>query len=210
MWVNFSISENELLAYRDQIAKGQLKFPPRSQFDVSVIQADGSVYPQIGHIDFANPAFNTQTGTFLVRASFSNPDGLLRPGQFVRARVAGAIRPNAVLVPQRAVLQGSRSHFVWVIDKDGKARQRVVEVGSWHGDDWFIMDGLKAGEEIVVDGAIRVVPDAPLKISRAAPGADGGPGQGDGGGSGKSGDGAGGRQGGAGGPARQADSRPPR
>ncbi|CAM3786925.1 efflux RND transporter periplasmic adaptor subunit [Bordetella bronchialis] len=210
MWVNFSISENELLAYRDQIAKGQLKFPPRSQFDVSVIQADGSVYPQIGHIDFANPAFNTQTGTFLVRASFSNPDGLLRPGQFVRARVAGAIRPNAVLVPQRAVLQGSRSHFVWVIDKDGKARQRVVEVGSWHGDDWFIMDGLKAGEEIVVDGAIRVVPDAPLKISRAAPGADGGPGQGDGGGSGKSGDGDGGRQGGAGGPARQADSRPPR
>jgi membrane fusion protein (multidrug efflux system) len=168
MWVNFSISENEMLAYRDQIDKKQLRFPPRSQFDVSLILGDGSVYSKTGRIDFLNPAFSTQTGTFLVRASFSNPDGVLRPGQFVRARVAGAVRPNAVLVPQRAVLQGSKSHFVWVIDKQGKARQRVVEVGSWHGDDWFITDGLKPGEQIVVDGAIRVAADTPLKITHAA------------------------------------------
>ncbi|HTJ98175.1 MAG TPA: efflux RND transporter periplasmic adaptor subunit, partial [Bordetella sp.] len=169
MWVNFSISENEMLAYRDQIGKGQLTFPPRNSFDVAVILADGSVYPQTGRIDFTNPAFNTQTGTFLVRASLSNKDGVLRPGQFVRARVSGAVRPNAVLVPQRAVLQGSKSHFVWVVDKDGKARQRVVEVGSWHGDDWFITDGLKPGETIVVDGAIRVAPDMPLKITSTIP-----------------------------------------
>jgi membrane fusion protein (multidrug efflux system) len=169
MWVNFSISENEMLAYRDQIAKGQLRFPPMQQFDVQVLLADGSQFPGTGRIDFTNPAFSTQTGTFLVRASFANPNGVLRPGQFVRARVAGAVRPNAILVPQRAVLQGSKSHFVWVIDKDSRARQRVVEVGSWQGDNWFITDGLKAGERIVVDGAIRVVPDTPLKISEAAP-----------------------------------------
>jgi membrane fusion protein (multidrug efflux system) len=167
MWVNFSISENEMLAYRDQIAKGQLRFPPRNDFTITVVLADGSVFPQVGHIDFANPAFNTQTGTFLVRASFSNPDGVLRPGQFVRARVGGAVRPGAVLVPQRAVLQGAKSHFVWVVDKDAKARQRVVEVGSWHGDEWFITEGLKPGEQIVVDGAIRVVADTPLKITQA-------------------------------------------
>ncbi|CDY75721.1 Membrane fusion protein of RND family multidrug efflux pump [Caballeronia glathei] len=175
MWVNFSVSENELLSYRDQEAKGLIKFPPNRDFEVAVILADGSVFPDRGHINFTNPAFNTQTGTFLVRASFANPQGVLRPGQFVRARVSGAVRPNAILVPQRAVLQGSKSHFVWVVDKDSKAHQRVVEVGTWNGDDWFINDGLKPGERIVVDGALRVVADAPLKISEAPPQAAGGP-----------------------------------
>jgi membrane fusion protein (multidrug efflux system) len=167
MWVNFSISENELLGYRDQIAKKQLIFPASNDFEVSVVLADGTLYPSRGHINFANPAFNTQTGTFLVRASFENPTGSLRPGQFVRARVSGAIRPNAILVPQRAVLQGAKSHFVWVVDNESKAHERVVETGEWHGDDWFITEGLKSGERVVVDGAIRVVADTPLKITGA-------------------------------------------
>nr|WP_175198255.1 efflux RND transporter periplasmic adaptor subunit [Paraburkholderia caffeinitolerans] len=164
MWVNFSISENQQLRYRDQVSSGQLRFPANNAFSVSLQLADGSTYKGHGNIDFANPAFNTETGTFLVRAVFANPDGTLRPGQFVRARISGAIRPNAILVPQRAVLQGAKSHFVWVVGKDGKARQRVVEVGEWHGDDWFILDGLKDGERVVVDGAIRVVADTPVKI----------------------------------------------
>lgn len=165
MWVNFSISENELLRYRDQITKGQLRFPPDNQFDVTVILADGSVYPKQGRIDFTNPAFSSETGTFLVRAVFDNPKGTLRPGQFVRARVSGAVRPNALLVPQRAVLQGAKSHFVWVVEADNKPHQRVVEVGEWHGDDWFITDGLRSGERVIVDGAIRVSADAQLKIT---------------------------------------------
>jgi membrane fusion protein, multidrug efflux system len=176
MWVNFSISENELLRYRDQVEKKQLIFPPNRDFVVTVILADGTVYPEQGHVDFTNPAFSTQTGTFLVRASFANPTGSLRPGQFVRAKVSGATRPNAILVPQRAVLQGAKSHFVWVVDKDGKAQQRVVETGEWHGDDWFITDGLNPGDRVVVDGAIRVVADAPLKITGApAPASDASP-----------------------------------
>ncbi|WP_353554118.1 efflux RND transporter periplasmic adaptor subunit [Paraburkholderia terrae] len=170
MWVNFSISENELLRYRDQVAKGLLRFPPNNQFDVTVIEADGSVYPQQGRIDFTNPAFSQETGTFLVRATFANPKGTLKPGQFVRAKVSGAVRPNAVLVPQRAVLQGAKSHFVWVLDQDSKPHQRVIEVGDWHGDDWFVNEGLKAGERVVVDGAIRVSSDAHIKVVSAAPG----------------------------------------
>lgn len=169
MWVNFSVSENEMLTYRDEIKKGQLRFPPDNQFQASVVLADGTVYPGAGRINFTNPAFSTKTGTFLVRATFSNPQGVLRPGQFVTARVSGAVRPNSILVPQRAVLQGSKSHFVWVVDKDSKGHDRVVEVGDWHGDDWFIVDGLKAGERVVVDGAIRVVADTPLKINVAPP-----------------------------------------
>jgi membrane fusion protein (multidrug efflux system) len=106
-----------------------------------------------------------------VRAVFDNPKGTLRPGQFVKARVSGATRPNAMLVPQRAVLQGAKSHFVWVVDKDSKAHQRVVEVGDWHGDDWFVSAGLKPGERIVVDGALRVIADRPLNIVKGAPAA---------------------------------------
>lgn len=169
MWVNFSISENEMLKRRDEIAKGKLRFPPNDEFVVTLVLADGTEFPQRGRINFANPAFSTDTGTFLVRAVFDNPKGTLRPGQFVRARVSGATRPGAVLVPQRAVLQGAKSHYVWVVDNESKAHQRVVEVGEWHGDDWFVTDGLKAGERVVVDGAIRVAPDTPLKIVPGAP-----------------------------------------
>ncbi|CAB3762398.1 efflux RND transporter periplasmic adaptor subunit [Paraburkholderia humisilvae] len=171
IWVNFSISENELLRYREQIKKGQLIFPTDNKFDVKVILADGSTYPDVGHIDFTNPAFSSETGTFLVRAVFANPKGVLRPGQFVRARVSGAVRPNAILVPQSAVQQGSKSHFVWVLDKESKPHQRVVEVGDWHGDDWFITQGLQTGERVIVDGAIRVNTDSQIKVvGTAAPG----------------------------------------
>ena len=169
MWVNFSISENELLRYREQVTRGLLRFPPDNMFDVTVILADGSVYPQQGRIDFTNPAFSSETGTFLVRAVFANPAGTLKPGQFVRAKVSGAVRPNAILVPQRAVLQGAKSHFVWVLDKDSKPHQRVIDVGDWHGDDWFVNEGLKTGERVVVDGAIRVSSDSTIKVVSAPP-----------------------------------------
>ena len=127
--------------------------------------ADGSVYPQRGRISFADPSYSKETGTFLVRATFANPEGALKPGQFVRVNMLGATRPNAILVPQRAVQQGAKSHFVWVAGKDGKAEQRAVEAGEWSGDDWVINQGLLAGEQVVVDGAIRVIPGAQLKIT---------------------------------------------
>jgi membrane fusion protein (multidrug efflux system) len=164
MWVNFSVSENELLKYRTELKNGQLKFPPNNEFEVEVVLGDGTVVPNRGHVNFIAPTFSKETGTFLIRTEIANPKGILRPGQFVRARVLGAVRPHAILVPQRAVLQGAKSHYVWVIDKDGKARERVVDVGDWHGDDWFVDQGLNPGERIVVDGAIRVAAGIPLKI----------------------------------------------
>jgi membrane fusion protein (multidrug efflux system) len=169
MWVNFSMSENELLKFRAERAKGQLIFPPNSEFDVQVVLGDGSVFPQHGRISFVDPSFSKETGTFLIRTVVANPEGKLRPGQFVRAKVMGATRPNAILVPRRAVLQGAKGQYVWVIDKEGKARERAVEAAEWHGDEMFITQGLQAGERTVVDGAIRVAPGAPLKIVAQAP-----------------------------------------
>ena len=165
MWVNFSVSENEQLRQRESVSKGQITLPPNQSFEVEVVLADGSVFQNRGKISFADPSFSKETGTFLVRATFANPRGTLKPGQFVRVHVLGATRPGAILVPQRAVQQGAKSHFVWVVGKDGKAEQRVIETGAWSGNDWVIEQGLRAGEQVVVDGAIRVAPGAPLKIT---------------------------------------------
>ena len=145
MWVNFSLSENELKSYRDQIAKGQIRPPKDQNYVIEIVQVDGSIFPQTGRITFADPSFNAQTGTFLIRASVNNPKGVLRPNQYVRARMNGAIRPNAIVVPQQAVQQGAKGHFVWVVNKEDKAEARPVVVGDWIGNDWFINEGLNAG-----------------------------------------------------------------
>jgi membrane fusion protein (multidrug efflux system) len=164
MWVNFSLSENEIQTFREQERKGLLRLPKGGNFVVEIILVDGSLYPHTGRITFADSSFNPQTGTFLLRASVDNPKGILRPNQYVRVRLKGAIRPNAILVPQRAIQQGSKGHFVWVVDKDGKAEARPVSVGNWEGDEWFVFEGLKAGERVVVDGAQLLSPGLPLTV----------------------------------------------
>jgi membrane fusion protein (multidrug efflux system) len=164
IWVNFSLSENEWQRWRDEISNGKIIPPADKNYIVEIILVDGSIFPYTGKITFAAPSYNSQTGTFLLRASVENPDGILRPNQFVRVRLKGAVRPKAILVPLRAVQQGSKGHFVWVIGKDDTAEPRPVVAGDWHGTDWFIAEGLKPGERIVVDGGMTVRPGAPVKI----------------------------------------------
>ncbi len=173
VWVNFTLSENDLLGIRSEQQKGRLRLPPKESYEVEVVLADGSVYPRKGRITFANADYNTQTGTFLLRATLPNPEGALRPGQFVRVRVLGAVRTNAILVPQQAVLQGAKGHFVMVVDKEGKAQIRGVQVGQWYGDDWFITAGLQTGDVVVTDGVARLSPGAAVKVVDASAKADG-------------------------------------
>jgi membrane fusion protein (multidrug efflux system) len=164
MWVYFSISENDMLKYRDEIAKGLLKFPPNEDFEVQLVLADGSIFPEKGRVTFTAPLFSKETGTFLVRAVLDNPQGLLRPGQFVRVQAIGATRPNAIAVPQQAVIQTAKGHAVYVV-KEGKAELRNVEAGQWEGNEgWFISSGLKPGEEVVVVGTNKLREGAPVKI----------------------------------------------
>jgi membrane fusion protein (multidrug efflux system) len=169
MWINFSISENEMQRLRNEVKAGRLRMPESRSFVVEIELVDGSIFPHKGRITFADPSYNPQTGTFLIRASVENPDGVLRPNQFVRTRLVGAVRPNAIIVPQRAVQQGGKGHFVWVVTKAGKAEQRPVEVGDWYGDDWFIAQGLAAGDQVVVDGGLRLGPEAPVKATPYVP-----------------------------------------
>lgn len=165
VWVNFSLSENDVLAFRGQTKKGLLRIPKDGAYQVEVVLADGSVFPNKGRITFADAEYNQQTGTFLVRGTVPNPDALLRPGQFVRVRLLGAMRPNAILVPQQAVLQGAQGHFVWIVDKEGKAQIRNVEVGPWNGNDWFIDSGLARGDTVVTDGVMRLSSGGAVKIA---------------------------------------------
>ena len=170
IWVDFSISEDEMLSIREQKKSGQLRTPEATALEVKLVLADGSVYPQTGRIFFADANYSTETGTFLLRATFSNPDGDLRPGQFVRVRIEGSTRPDAVLIPQKAVLQGAQGHFVWIVDQEGKAQVRGVEVGSWQGDNWFITKGLARGDHVITDGLVRLSKGTPVKIVTGAGG----------------------------------------
>ena len=154
MWVNFSLSENQLLDMRNQKAKGTLAWPRTEDILVDLVLPNGAVYPHPAKVTFTAPSFDPSTGTFLVRGTFDNPDALLRPNQYVTARVKGFSRPNAILVPQRAVHQADQGHFVWVIEKDNLAMPRPVVVGDWLGADWFITEGLKPGEKVIVDGLV--------------------------------------------------------
>jgi len=165
MWVNFSLSENEYLRVQNDIRDGRLKLPPDMNLIVEIVQPDGSVFPFTGKITFADPSYNSQTGTFLIRATVDNPKGVLRPNQYVRARLKGAVRPNAILVPQRAVQQGAKGHFAWVLNSQGKAEQRPLVVGDWRGDSWFVNEGLKPGDQLVVDGGQRLSPGATVIVA---------------------------------------------
>ena len=167
MWVNFSLSENEFQRVQNDIKAGRLRLPPENSMTVEVVQPDGSLFPFTGKITFADPSYNSQTGTFLIRATVDNPKGVLRPNQYVRARLRGATRLNAILVPQRAVQQGANGHFAWVVDKDKTVEQRPVMVGDWYENNWFINEGLNAGDQLVVDGGMRLSPGVTAIVVQA-------------------------------------------
>lgn len=172
MWVNFGIPDTEQARLSKEAAEGKLKLP--KNFEVELRLADGSLYARKGKLDFADVRISPTTGTREARAELPNPDGVLRPGQFVRVILRGATRPNAVTVPQRAVLQGPQGKFVYVIDEKGAAQPRPVEAGQWAGDDWIISAGLKGGERVIVDGVMKIGPGAPVQVAEkpaAAPAA---------------------------------------
>ena len=162
MWVEFSVSENQLFKSRADRSSGLVKAPKGKEYEVEIEMADQSIYPYRGKITFADASLSEETGTFLIRAEIPNPEKMLRPGQFVRARLHGGLRPQAILVPQRAVQQAAQGSFVWVIE-EGKTKFQPVKTGPWHGDDWFIEAGLEGGEQVVVDGALTIRPGIEVK-----------------------------------------------
>ncbi|HSD60148.1 MAG TPA: efflux RND transporter periplasmic adaptor subunit, partial [Burkholderiales bacterium] len=165
IWVNFSVSQNQMAASTEKVAKGQLHMPKNQDFDVELVLPGSKPYSKLGKINFADPSFSQDTGSFLVRASLPNPKAELRPGMFVTAILKGAVRPDAIVVPQLAVQQGSNGHLVYVVKQDGTAEVRPVVVGDYVGEkDIVIVTGLHGGDRVVVDGVLKVVAGQPVKI----------------------------------------------
>ena len=181
IWIPFAISENEQLSLNRAVGEGRLTLPKDGAYDVTVKLADGTVIPRRGRINFADTRINPSTGTFEMRAELPNADGVLKPGQFVRVSLAGAVRNKALTVPQIAVLDGAQGKFVYVADrdKDGKdvAAARPVTLGDWVSMDganlWVVETGIKPGDKVIVDGLTKLHPGAPIKLGAGGPPATG-------------------------------------
>ncbi len=179
IFINFGIPDNDQAKLRKDIESGALTLPAGGKFEVQVRLGDGSAFGKTGKLDFSDVRINPATGMSDARAELPNPDTLLRPGQFVKVRLTGAVRKGAVKVPQRAVLEGPAGKFVYVVsagDKGGeKADARPVDVGEWAGDAWVIRSGLKAGDRVITDGVMKIGPGAPVSVAAPGSAPPGGP-----------------------------------
>ena len=168
IWVNFGISDNEAAEFAKEVQAGRVVMAKSGQFEVALKRADGSLYERTGKLNFSDVRVTTTTGTREARAELPNPQGALRPGEFVRVILRGATRPNALTVPQRAVLEGPQGKFVYIVDQNGTAQPRPIEVGDWAGDAWIVNKGVQPGDKVIVEGLMKLGPGAPVRIADAA------------------------------------------
>jgi len=157
LWVRFSLSEAEYATVRNNDGK---------DLDVKLETADGKPYPDKARLNFTSSTVDAATGTVQMRAEVPNPRLGLLPGQFVRVKVVAGTR-QAIVVPQTAVMQNEGGRFVWILS-DGKAVQRTIRTGSWLGGDWIVLEGLKAGDAVIVDNLVRLRPNAPVAAKKAS------------------------------------------
>lgn len=178
MYVNFSLSDNEQLQMKSEAQAGSLIMPKDGQFTVELTLANGSPYGTSGVLNFSETRVNRETGSIESRAEFANPAAALLPGQFVRVNLIGAQRPNAITVPQRAVVDGPMGKFVYAVgkDKEGKpvAEPHPITVGEWVSlgqgqNEWVVKSGLKSGDTIIVEGLAKLYPGAAVHVGTDAP-----------------------------------------
>ena len=162
VYINFSQSSSDLLKTRRDIAQGTLEVPELERIMVSLELEDGSIYEHEGHLDFFSYSIDQDTGTLAVRAEFPNPDQILVPGQFVRAKLMAGVRPDSILVPQRAVQLSPQSASVMVVNENNQVEVRSVQLGELSNGFWRIASGLKGGERVIVDGLQKIAPGAPV------------------------------------------------
>jgi membrane fusion protein (multidrug efflux system) len=188
IYVNFGMSEAEQTRLRKEMQAGKLVLPKDNRFEVSIRFEDGTTYQRAGRLMFTDVRVNNSTGTSDARAEIPNPAGEVRPGQFVRAVLKGAQRPDAITVPQRAVMESPQGKMVYIYTPGKNAGEHVamprpVTVGEWTGKDWIITSGLNAGDKVIVDGLAKIFfpgapvqegdPNAPPAASAPGKGADG-------------------------------------
>ena len=164
IYVDFPIAEADYLhlAPRIRLDRASRLEDTRPWFDL--VLADGSTFPHKGRVTFVERAVELKTGTITVRAAFPNPDRILRPGQFGRVRGVIETRANAVLVPHRAVQEQQGARVVLVVDPAGKVALKPVKLDERVDDSFIVIEGLRPGERVIVDGVQKVRPGMHVKV----------------------------------------------
>lgn len=155
--MRFKVSESEYLGYRNRKDRTSMSAIP-----LEIILADGTVHPFPGHIQNTVNQVDQKTGTLELQATFPNPRHNILPGQFGRVRFRNEERRGALLVPQRAVQETQGLQSVYLVGPDNKVLAQNVVPGDRIGDRWIITQGLKAGDRVIVEGAMKVRPGAPV------------------------------------------------
>ena len=176
IYVNFTQSTTDVLRLRKAVESGQYKRAGGDGASVRVVLEDGSVYGSVGKLLFTDLSVDPSSGQVTLRAELPNPAGLLLPGMYVRVRIEQAQAEAGIVVPQQAVTRGSTGDTVMVVGADGKVAPRPVKIGASVDGQWVVLDGLKTGEQVMVDGFQKLRGNAPVKAvpwNPAAPGAAG-------------------------------------
>lgn len=151
IWVRFSFSDNEVARFGGHLNE-------KNVHRVRMVLPDGSEYQQEGKINFAASKIDPLLGTQQLRATFENTDQRILPGQFVRVRVFAGESRAVYVVPQVAVLTSDLGRYVYILNENNEVKQRPVVAGDWMGRDWIILEGLNAGDRVVVDNLIKLMP----------------------------------------------------
>jgi len=150
--VTFFITETQYLGISRHRAKLEAADPSEPKSKLQMTLVDGSLYDHPGKVDFIDRNVDTTTGAMLVQASFPNPEKLLRPGQFTKLKVQAQIIEDAILIPQRCVMEIQGLYSVFVVDSNNSVQTREIEVGPKIGSAWMITKGLKSGEQVIYEG----------------------------------------------------------
>ncbi len=164
--VTFFITETQYLEFTRFKAKNDPAEQAGDEDDkFELILVDGSVYGHRGRLDFVDREVNTTTGAMLVQATFPNPEQLLRPGLFTKVRFQLRIVKDAIMIPQRSVMEIQGLHNVFVVDSNDTIQTRSIEVGNKVGSSWMITEGLQAGEKVVYEGLQKVKDGVTVKAT---------------------------------------------
>lgn len=166
IWVQFTMSENEYLKFA-QLGNGSL--PDSFKSNLKLTLSNGSVYGAAGTVEQIDKGVSDTTGTITLKASFDNSQRLLLPGMFGRVVAMGEVKPNALLVPQRAVKELLDSNYVIVVTADNKAERRSVKMGEKVGSMWIVESGLTASDRVIVEGIDKVKQGAAVKATMLSP-----------------------------------------
>ena len=163
MYVNFTQSTTDVLRLRKAIDSGKFKKAGADGASVRIVLEDGTEYEQPGKLLFSDLTVDPTSGQITLRAELPNPGGLLLPGMYVRVRLEQAQTDSGIVLPQQAVTRGTNADTVMVVSADGKVAPRQIKVGSANGGQWVVLDGLKQGEMVMVDGFQKLRGNAPVK-----------------------------------------------